>query len=68
MLSRQFTDYGGSAERDLEDLTEKQILEKLQELNLIGQQAIKANHFPWQSSAPQDEASLAYDDIPPHAR
>lgn len=58
------TDYGAVAERDLEDLTEKQILEKLQELNLIGQQAIKANQFAWQSSVPDDEASVAFEDIP----
>lgn len=57
-------DYGGTAERDLEDLSEKQISEKLQELNLIGQQALKATAFPWQSSVPNDIDSVAFEDIP----
>jgi hypothetical protein len=57
-------DYGGSAERELQDLTEAQITEKIQELNLIGQHAIKATHFPWQHGVPDDLASIDYEDIP----
>lgn len=61
-------DYGATAERDLESLTETQILEKLQELNIIGQNTIKATQFPWQQSVPQDVPSVDYEDIQPLRR
>ena len=58
-------DYGATAERDLESLSESQILEKLQELNLIGQNTIKATQFPWQQSVFNDIPSMEYEDILP---
>ena len=54
-------DYGGEAVRDLSNMTEDQVKEVLQELNALGEVALKANVLPWQESVPQDTDTIVYD-------
>uniref|UniRef100_A0A6B2LRF9 Ribosomal protein/NADH dehydrogenase domain-containing protein n=1 Tax=Arcella intermedia TaxID=1963864 RepID=A0A6B2LRF9_9EUKA len=54
-------DYGGEAMRDLTDLSDKQVYEKMKELVDIGEVAIKANLFEWQQSYKRDEDVVDYD-------
>jgi len=54
-------DYGGIAQRDLTDLSAEECLEKLKELQQIGNVALKADIYPWQESVPKDKDIVDYD-------
>lgn len=54
-------DYGGEAERVVENLTQEEIKSKLKELVDIGEFALKANLYPWQESSPKDIDCVDYD-------
>lgn len=53
-------DYGGIANRDLSNLNEDDIMEKLRELQEIGAVALKADVYPWQEGSLQDKDIIDY--------
>jgi len=59
-------DYGGFARRDLTDLNETEIMEKLRELQELGNIALKADIYPWQESSKQDKDVIDYDKTDPN--
>jgi len=58
-------DYAGESTRELADLSEAEVKEKLRELYEIGTVALKANLYPCQESVPQDLDIVNYDPYNP---
>eukprot|EP01127_Copromyxa_protea_P003430 TRINITY_DN13246_c0_g1_i1.p1 TRINITY_DN13246_c0_g1~~TRINITY_DN13246_c0_g1_i1.p1 ORF type:complete len:138 (+),score=26.31 TRINITY_DN13246_c0_g1_i1:23-415(+) len=57
-------DYGGEAERVVNDLSVAEIKEKLKELVQLGEAAPKADHYPWQEGYKLDKDVVDFEPYP----